>query len=72
MEFANSVPYMKPFLDYDVNLNLELMDILNTLKNDLDRDVIEAVEQCDYKLLQQRKKTKEEEKLMNQSDIEKQ
>ena len=51
MEFANSVPFMKSFLDYDVNLNLELMDILNTLKNDTDRDVIEAVEQCDYKLL---------------------
>jgi hypothetical protein len=52
MEFANSVPYMKPFFDYDMSLNLELMDIINTLKQDSDRDVIESVEQCDYKLLQ--------------------
>jgi hypothetical protein len=51
MEFAHSISYIKPYLDYDTNLNLELMDILNQLKVDLDRDVIEAVEQCDYKLL---------------------
>jgi hypothetical protein len=29
MEFAHSVVSMKPYLDHDVNLNLELMDILN-------------------------------------------
>lgn len=51
MEFANSVPFMKPYFDYDMSLNLELMDIINTLKQDSDRDVIECVEQCDYKLL---------------------
>lgn len=70
MEFANSIPHMKPYLDYDVSLNLELMDILNTLKNDSDRDVIEAVEHCDYKLLNQKKKSKEEEKQMNIADAE--
>ena len=51
IEFSHSVVHMKPFLDHDVNLNLELMDILNKLKVDNDRDVIEAVEQCDYNLL---------------------
>lgn len=44
MEFAHSVVHIKAYLDYDVNLNLELMDILNMLKGDSDRDVIEAVE----------------------------
>lgn len=71
MEFAHSVVEIKPYFDYDITLNLELMDILNSLKVDSDRDVIEAVEQCDYKLLQQKKKTKEEEKLMNKQDKEK-
>lgn len=52
MEFAHSIVAIKPYLDYDVNLNLEIMDILNRLKMDNDRDVVEAVEQCDYKLLQ--------------------
>lgn len=32
---------------------------------DSDRDVVEAVEQCDFKLLQQRKRSKEEEKNLN-------
>jgi hypothetical protein len=72
MEFANSVPYMKPFFDYDMSLNLELMDIINTLKQDSDRDVIESVEQCDYKLLQQKKRSKEEEKLNSLADQERQ
>jgi hypothetical protein len=51
MEFAHSVVTIKPYLDYDTNTNLELMDILNALKGDFDKDVIEAVDQCDYKLL---------------------
>jgi hypothetical protein len=71
MEFAHSMVHMKPHLDYDINLNLELMDILNQLKADSDRDVVESVEQCDFKLLQQRKKSKEEEKMMSIQDIEK-
>ena len=65
MEFAHSIVSIKPYLDYDVNLNLEIMDILNKLKMDNDRDVVEAVEHCDFKLLQQRKRTREEEKNMN-------
>lgn len=52
MVFAQSVVVTKSHLDYDINLNLELMDILNQLKSDNDKDVVEAVEQSDFKLLQ--------------------
>jgi hypothetical protein len=52
MEFAHSIPQIKPHLDYDVTLNLELMDIVNDLKQDPDRDVVEAVEATDMKLFQ--------------------
>lgn len=62
MEFAHSIVSIKPYLDHDINLNLELMEIINKLKSDPDKDVVEAIEQCDYKLLQARKRTKEEEK----------
>ena len=58
MEFANAMLYIKPYFDVDVDLSLELMDILNNLNNDTDRDVLEAVEHTDYELLSQRKKNK--------------
>jgi len=58
MEFANAMLVIKPYFDKDIEINLELMDILNGLQNDEDRDVIEAVEHTDYELLQCRKKTK--------------
>ena len=58
MEFANEMLIIKPYFDQDVDLSLELMDILNNLNNDPDRDVQEAVEHTDYELLQQRKKNK--------------
>ena len=58
MEFANAMLIIKPYFDQDVDLSLELMDILNNLNNDQDRDVQEAVEHTDYELLQQRKKNK--------------
>ena len=51
MEFANAMLDIKPYFDKDVEINLELMDILNGLQNDEDRDVIEAVEHTDYELL---------------------
>ncbi len=62
IEFSKSISLMKPFFDYDLDLNLELSDIINNLKSDHDREVVEAIEQSDYKLLHQRKKTKDEEK----------
>lgn len=52
MEFANAMLIIKPYFDNDVDLSLELMDILNNLNNDTDRDVQEAVEHTDYELLQ--------------------
>lgn len=42
-----------------MDLSLELMDILTNLQNDPDRDVLEAVEETDHMLLQNRKKNKE-------------
>jgi hypothetical protein len=44
MEFAHSVVSIKPYLDYDTGINLELMDIFSLLRIDPDRDVIEAIE----------------------------
>jgi len=58
MEFANAMLVIKPYFDSDVDLSLELMDILSTLNNDADRDVLEAVEHTDFELLQRRKKNK--------------
>lgn len=59
MEFANAMLVIKPYFDKDLDLSLELMDILQVLQSDTDRDVLEAVEHTDYELLQQRKKTKD-------------
>jgi hypothetical protein len=59
MEFANAMLIIKPFFDHDMDLSLELMDTLNQLHNDTDRDVLEAVELTDFELLQNRKKNKE-------------
>ena len=46
------------------------MDILNLLRSDSNKEVIEAVERCDYMLLQSRKKAKDEEKVLNAMDLE--
>jgi|TARA_B110001450_G_scaffold197772_1_gene186388 hypothetical protein len=51
MEFANAMLIIKPFFDKDIDLSLELMDILQVLNSDTDRDVLEAVEHTDYELL---------------------
>lgn len=59
MEFANTMLFIKPFFDHEMDLSLELMDIINHLHNDSDRDVLEAVEHTDFELLQNRKKNKE-------------
>ena len=58
MEFAKAMLVIKPYFDSDVDLSLELMDILSTLQEDGDRDVLEAVEHTDFELLQRRKKNK--------------
>ena len=44
IEFSNSIPFIKPYLELDLNLNIELMEIMNELKGDSNKDVIEAIE----------------------------
>jgi hypothetical protein len=44
MEFANSITTIKPYLDNEVKINLEIMDIISQLRGDKDKDVVEAVE----------------------------
>ncbi len=44
MSFAHSIVKMKKHFEYDNKLNLDLMEILNKLKTDPDRDVVEAVD----------------------------
>ena len=56
---ANNKELNGNIFDEDVDLSLELMDILSNLQNDPDRDVLEAVEETDHMLLQNRKKNKE-------------
>ncbi len=51
MSFAHSIVKMKKHLEYDDKINMNLMEILNKLRTDQDRDVVEAVEQCEYELL---------------------
>lgn len=58
MEFANAMLIIKPYFDSDVDLSLELVDILSFMSGDTDRDVIEAVENTDFELLQGRNKAK--------------
>lgn len=44
MEFAWSLTAVKPYFDHDMNLNVEIMDVMNSLRSDKDRDVVEAIE----------------------------
>jgi hypothetical protein len=65
MEFAHSLLTLKPFLEFDAALGNELMSLLTSMHSDTDRDVVEAVETCDYELLQMRKRSKDTEKALN-------
>lgn len=71
MNFAHSIVKMKKHLRYDSKISMELMEILNNLRTDPDRDVVEAIEQCDYDLLQERKKAKNNESQLLELDHEK-
>jgi|LauGreDrversion4_2_1035121.scaffolds.fasta_scaffold54892_5 hypothetical protein len=62
MEFANSLLFVKPWFEGDAALTNEMMSTLTKMHSDIDRDVVEAVETCDFKLLQIKKKTREQEK----------
>lgn len=70
MEFAHSILIVKPFFEGDSIVCNDLMSLLNQMHADTDRDVVEAVEQCDNELLQLRKKLKELEKGYNLTDKE--
>jgi hypothetical protein len=73
LSFASSLVQIKPTLEHEMNLNIQIMEIMNELRQDKNRDVIEAIEQSEFKLLQQRKKggSKEEEKIMLREDQDK-
>ena len=68
MEFAHSVRKIKPALDYEQTLANELISILTSMHSDPDPDVVEAVQQSDYELLQMKKKTREQEKAATAED----
>jgi hypothetical protein len=61
MEFATSIESVKPFLEYDVDLHLGLLDLLTFMRSDPDKDVVEAVDRTDEKMMSTKKKTKKEE-----------
>lgn len=48
MEFASSLLTIKPFFDSDTILANDLISLLNKMHSDIDKDVVEAVETCDY------------------------
>ncbi len=52
MEFSRSLVAVKPFLDYDMHLSVKLMEIMQELREDTDRDVVEAIDQCEFVILQ--------------------
>jgi hypothetical protein len=68
MEFAHSLFQVKPFLESEQSLGNDLQSLLTSMTSDLDRDVVEAAEACDDKLLLMRKKTKDAEKALNAAD----
>ena len=61
MEFVNSIPQMKAYLEYDVDAHLQLFDCLSELKSDTDKDVQEAVELCEDQLMSVKKRNKDQE-----------
>lgn len=62
---------IKQYIDYDVDMNVRIHDILSELRFDKNKDIQEAVEHLDLALLQQRKKTKDEEKSIQRQEVEK-
>jgi disulfide oxidoreductase YuzD len=51
MEFAHSIIHVKPYLEVDMNLNVKFVDIVNVLRSDKDKEVVDAIENCEYLLL---------------------
>jgi hypothetical protein len=73
MEFVNSLLVIKPYFDLDENeqeLSLELVDLLNALTHDADRDVVEAAEHTDFELLNMKRRLKKEKRTQVNEDEE--
>ena len=73
MEFVNSLLVIKPYFDIDESeqeLSLELVDLLNALMHDQDRDVVEAAEHTDFELLNMKRRLKKEKKTQVNDDEE--
>ena len=63
IEFAHSLVFIKPYLESDMNLKEQISDIITELRHDPNKEVIDAIESCEFRLLQSKKKmSKEEEK----------
>ena len=69
MEFALSVVKMKCYLEYDVDSHLQLLDALNELKRDPDKDVQETAESCEDALMDIKKRTKNDEEHFKQVEL---
>jgi len=59
IEFAKSLFEIKPFIENEGQLGMELMEKIEVLKNDEDADVSEASDDMDFRLLNQRKQLAE-------------
>lgn len=51
LEFIRSLYKIKAFIDYDVDMNVRIHDILSDLRFDKNKDIVEATEQLDVALL---------------------
>ena len=55
MEFAKSLFEIKPFIENEQAIGMDLMEKIEVLKNDEDPDVAEVTDDMDFRLLNQRK-----------------
>jgi len=56
IEFAKSLVQIKPYLEPNKKLSMQLNERIISLNDDLDQDVADAIEDTDYQLLMTRKK----------------
>jgi hypothetical protein len=56
LDFAKSLPAIKPYLDSKSQINTDFIESILILKNDSNKEVAEATEDSDFELLKSRKK----------------
>lgn len=56
MDFAKSLLVVKPFIDSKNEINTQLINCIEKLKKDPNKDVVEATENSDFELLKSRRK----------------